>query len=86
MTPESNGAAFLVVGRDVDGSWTVREGGGLLLGRFATGSVALRFAERQRRSRPALSVASSDGARPRLKGRLSLANGRRIDAEDDRNA
>ena len=64
---------MLVLGKDVDGTWTVRGGAGVLLGRFASCQAAHRFAERERRSRPFLAIASSAGARPRLRGRLTLA-------------
>lgn len=74
MTLEGENTAFLVVGRDVDGGWTVRESGGSLLGRFVSGSEALRFAERERQSNPRLMVASSKGMHPRIRGRLSLAD------------
>lgn len=36
--------AMLVVGRDVDGSWTVRESAGRLMRRFASAQAAERFA------------------------------------------
>lgn len=65
---------MLVVGRDVDGSWTVKESAGELLGRFSTDAAALDFAEHQRRGQPATSMASSAGLRPRLRGRLTLAS------------
>lgn len=86
MTLEAGSAELLVIGRDVDGSWTVRGSAGLLLGRFATVNAARRFAERERRARPALSIASSDGARPRLPGRLTLASGRHHDDAAGRDA
>jgi hypothetical protein len=70
------GPQMLVVGRDVDGSWTVKESAGELLGRFATNVAAASFAERQRKGRPATAIASSAGQRPRLQGRLTLSSGR----------
>lgn len=68
---------MLVVGRDADGSWTVRGGEGRLLGRFATDQAAQHYARDQRRQRPAISIASSSGHPRRLEGRLTLAHGRR---------
>lgn len=41
--------AMLVVGRDIDGDWTVRESAGMLLGRFSSAQAAQRFAEAERR-------------------------------------
>jgi hypothetical protein len=67
---------MLVVGKDVDGSWTVRESAGVLLARYASWQAAHRFAERARRARPAVSIASSAGVPARLHGRLSIAGGR----------
>jgi hypothetical protein len=67
-------AQMLVVGRDIDGSWTVKESAGELLGRFPTDAAAEAFARGQRKARPETSIACSAGARPRLKGRLSLAS------------
>lgn len=81
MIQKPNVPAFLVVTKDVDGSWTVRDAGGLLLGRFAKGSAAVRFAERERRSHPTPPVASSNGARPRIQGRLTMAYGRSMRAK-----
>jgi hypothetical protein len=68
---------ILVVGKDVDGNWTVHEGAGVLLGRFPSCQAARRFAERERRSRPSLSIASSAGASPRIQGVLTLASSRK---------
>lgn len=67
--PES---AMLVVGRDIDGDWTVRESAGMLLGRFPSAHAAQRFAEAERRGRTSVSVASSAGSPHRIEGRLSL--------------
>lgn len=64
--------AMLVVGRDIDGDWTVRESAGMLLGRFSSAQAARRFAEAERRGRTSVSVATSAGSRGRIEGRLSL--------------
>ncbi len=64
--------AMLVVGRDIDGDWTVRESAGMLLGRFSSTQAAQRFAEAERRGRTSISVATSAGTPRRIKGRLSL--------------
>ncbi|WP_156346989.1 hypothetical protein [Sphingomonas sp. Leaf33] len=63
--------AMLVVGRDIDGDWTVRESAGMLLGRFSSAQAAQRFAEAERsgadgppfrsRARPAVRVGSRGG-------------------------
>lgn len=74
---------MLVVGRDVDDSWTVRESAGLLLGRFASAQAAQRFAEAERRATASTSIASSAGSPQRLAGRLSLASGRSRRIEED---
>jgi hypothetical protein len=71
--------AMLVVGRDMDGSWTLREGAGLLLGRFSSAQAACRFAHAERRGRPTISVAMSAGAPRRIQGRLTLGSGRATD-------
>ena len=73
VTSLASDSDMLVVGRDVDGGWTVREGTGPLLGRFTSYAAACRFAERQRRGRPAVQSASSAGSGTRLRGRLTLA-------------
>jgi hypothetical protein len=65
--------AMLVVGRDIDGDWTVRESAGMLLGRFSSAEAAQRFAEVERRGRTSISVATSAGSPRRIEGRLSLA-------------
>ena len=67
--------ALLVVGRDTDGSWTVCESAGTLLGRFPSAQAAERFAQGERRGRPAIAVATSAGFAPRIAGRLSLRTG-----------
>lgn len=67
---------MLVVGRDVDGSWTVRESAGLLLGRFASARAAERFAQTEQRGRSAVSIATSAGSPRRLVGRLTLRSHR----------
>ncbi|MBB3349963.1 hypothetical protein [Sphingomonas sp. BK069] len=64
--------ALLVVGRDADGSWTVRESAGMLLGRFASAEAARRFAQAERAGQPQVAIASSAGAVARIDGRLSL--------------
>lgn len=64
--------ALLVVGRDADGSWTVRESAGMLLGRFASAEAARRFAQAERAGQPQVAIASSAGTAPRIDGRLSL--------------
>ncbi|WP_028967988.1 hypothetical protein [Sphingomonas phyllosphaerae] len=64
--------AMLVVGRDIDGDWTVRESAGMLLGRFSSAQAAQRFAEAERRGRTSISVAMSAGTPRRIEGRLSL--------------
>lgn len=64
--------AMLVVGRDIDGDWTVRESAGMLLGRFSSAQAAQRFAEAERRGRTSISVATSAGCPRRIEGRLSL--------------
>ena len=73
---------MLVVGRDIDGSRTVRESAGLLLGRFASAQAAERFAQTEQRGRPAVSIATSAGSSRRLVGRLTLGShrGRGLDA------
>ncbi|MFV0623393.1 hypothetical protein ACBY01_05175 [Sphingomonas sp. ac-8] len=63
---------LLVVGQEVDGSWTVHESAGLLLGRFASYQAAQRFACTERDRRPSTAIASSAGAPPRIAGRLKL--------------
>lgn len=70
---------LLVVGRDTDGSWTVREGKGMMLGRFPSADAAQRFAEGKRRGRPETAIATSAGVQARIEGRLSLG-ARRIEA------
>ncbi|KQU58810.1 hypothetical protein ASG67_16920 [Sphingomonas sp. Leaf339] len=67
--------ALLVVGRDTDGSWTVRESAGAMLGRFPSAQAAERFAQGERRGRTAIAIATSAGFQPRIAGRLSLRNG-----------
>lgn len=67
--------ALLVVGRDTDGSWTVRESAGAMLGRFPSAHAAERFAQGQRRGRTAIAIATSAGFQPRIAGRLSLRSG-----------
>jgi hypothetical protein len=67
--------ALLVVGRDTDGSWTVRESAGAMLGRFPSARAAERFAQRERGGRTPIAVASSAGFQPRIAGRLSLRAG-----------
>jgi len=64
--------AMLVVGRDIDGDWTVRESAGMLLGRFSSAQAAQRFAEAERRGRTSISLATSAGSPRRIEGRLSL--------------
>jgi hypothetical protein len=64
--------AMLVVGRDIDGGWTVRESAGMLLGRFSSAQAARRFAEAERRGRTSISVATSAGITRRIEGQLSL--------------
>lgn len=64
--------AMLVVGRDIDGDWTVRESAGMLLGRFSSAQAAQRFAEAERRGRTSVSVATSAGSPRRIEGRLCL--------------
>ncbi|MBB3350071.1 hypothetical protein [Sphingomonas sp. BK069] len=64
--------ALLVVGRDTDGSWTVRESAGMLLGRFASADAARRFVQTERGWQPQIAIASSAGTAPRIDGRLSL--------------
>ncbi|MEG8038677.1 hypothetical protein QP166_04680 [Sphingomonas sp. LR60] len=64
--------AMLVVGRDIDGDWTVRESAGMLLGRFSSARAAQRFAEAERHGRTSVSVATSAGIPRRIEGRLSL--------------
>lgn len=64
--------AMLVVGRDLDGDWSVRESAGMLLGRFSSAQAARRFAGAERRGRSAVSVASSAGIPRRIEGRLTL--------------
>ena len=68
--------AMLVVGRDIDGDWTVRESAGMLLGRFSSAQAAQRFAEAERRGRTSVSVATSAGVPHRIEGRLSLVSDR----------
>ncbi|WP_380931240.1 hypothetical protein [Sphingomonas arantia] len=70
-----NATEMLVLGKDRDGSWTVREGEGLLLGRFTSSMAAHHFAQAERRSRPSAVIASSNGSRPRIAGRLTLSRG-----------
>lgn len=67
---------MLVIGRDLDGAWTVREAAGALLGRFNTNASAAQFARRQQRLQPATAVANASAPWPRLHGRLSLATTR----------
>jgi hypothetical protein len=69
--------AMLVVGRDVDGSWTVRERAGLLLGRFCSVEAAQRFAWAERHGRAAVPVATAAGTPPRIHGRLTLGAGQK---------
>jgi len=64
--------AMLVVGRDVDGSWAVRESAGRLLGRFPSAQAAERFARAERGGVSAISIATSAGSARRLQGRLTL--------------
>lgn len=70
--------AMLVVGRDIDGDWTVRESAGLLLGRFSSAQAAQRFAEAERRGRTSISVATSAGVPHRIEGRLSIVSNRTL--------
>ena len=72
-------SAMLVVGRDVDGSWTVRESAGMLLGRFSSVQAAQRFALAERRGSTGVSVAMWAGTTRRIEGRLSLASSRAAD-------
>lgn len=62
--------ALLVVGRDADGSWTVRESAGMRLGRFASAEAARRFAQAERAGQSQVATASSAGMVPRIDGRL----------------
>ena len=70
--------AMLVVGRDIDGDWTVRESAGMLLGRFSSAQAAQRFAEAERRGRTSIAVATSAGVPQRIEGRLSLVSDRTL--------
>ena len=70
--------AMLVVGRDIDGDWTVRESAGMLLGRFSSAQAAQRFAEAERRGRTSIAVATSAGVPHRIEGRLSLISDRTL--------
>lgn len=70
--------AMLVVGRDIDGDWTVRESAGMLLGRFPSAQAAQRFAEAERCGRTSISVATSAGVPHRIEGRLSLVSDRTL--------
>jgi len=63
---------LLVIGKDVDNSWTVRESAGRLVARFASERAARGYAAAQRRGQPSMSVVSSAGFRPRIAGRLTL--------------
>ena len=63
-------SAMLVIGRDVDGSWTVRESAGMLLGRFSSLEAAQRFSQADRRGITAISA----GSPRRIDGRLSLSS------------
>lgn len=74
-------SVMLVIGRDVDGSWTVRESAGMLLGRFASAEAADRFARAERREKPVISIATSAGSARRLQGRLSLGFERQDDGD-----
>lgn len=74
---------MLVIGRDLDGAWTVREAAGALLGRFKTNASAAHFARRQQRLQPSTSVANASAPRPRLQGRLSLATARAREDQGD---
>jgi len=65
---------MLVVGRDVDGDWTVSDSVGGVLGRFASAQAAQRFAEAERRGRSSVTVATSAGSPRRIDGRLSLGS------------
>jgi hypothetical protein len=67
-----NGPAPLLVGRDADGSWTVRESAGMLLGRFASAEAARRFAQAERIGRPHIAVAVSATIARRSEGRPGL--------------
>ncbi len=71
--------AMLVVGRDIDGDWTVRESAGMLLGRFSSAQAAQRFAEAERRGRTSISLATSAGSPRRIEGRLSLVCNRTLE-------
>ena len=64
---------MLVVGRDIDGGWTVRESAGMLLGRFSSAQAARRFAEAERRGRTSISVATSAGITRRIEGQCGSA-------------
>jgi hypothetical protein len=67
--------ALLVVGRDTDGSWTVRESAGAMLGRFPSAQAAERFAYGERRGQSSIAIATSAGVLPRISGRLTLKTG-----------
>jgi hypothetical protein len=62
----------LIVDRDMDGNWTVRDSAGMLLGRFSSEEAAQRFAEAERRGRGSNSVATFAG----IEGRLTLFSDR----------
>ncbi|WP_294251482.1 hypothetical protein [uncultured Sphingomonas sp.] len=64
---------MLVIGRGLDGAWTVSEAAGALLGRFKSNASAAHFARRQQRLQPSTSIANAPAPRPRLHGRLSVA-------------
>jgi len=66
--------AMLVVGRDVDGSWTVRESARMLMGRLASAQAAERSARAERGGVSAISIATSAGSVRRLQGRLTLGS------------
>jgi hypothetical protein len=66
----------LIVDRDMDGNWTVRDSAGMLLGRFSSEEAAQRFAEAERRGRGSNSVATFAGISPRIEGRLTLFSDR----------
>lgn len=53
---------MLVLGRQLDGTWTITAGEGPVIGRFTTFEAALSHAEGKRRTQPDLAIASSQGA------------------------
>ncbi len=77
-------SAILVIGRDVDGSWTVRESAGMLLGRFTSAQAADRFARVERRGTSVTSIDTSAGTPRRLQDRLTLGFKRQLNSEVSR--